>query len=41
LKGHAGPVYSANFSPDGDYILSASNDCTGSVNQMILIVGAL
>ena len=29
LKGHAGPVYSANFSPDGDYILSASNDCTG------------
>eukprot|EP00250_Pteridium_aquilinum_P012760 c20924_g1_i1 orf=85-2091(+) len=28
LKGHAGPVYSANFSPDGDYILSASNDCT-------------
>ncbi|MCO5597089.1 hypothetical protein L7F22_051163 [Adiantum nelumboides] len=28
LKGHAGPIYSASFSPDGDYILSASNDCT-------------
>lgn len=28
LQGHAGPVYAANFSPDGDYLLSASNDCT-------------
>eukprot|EP00252_Welwitschia_mirabilis_P003149 TRINITY_DN13239_c0_g1_i1.p1 TRINITY_DN13239_c0_g1~~TRINITY_DN13239_c0_g1_i1.p1 ORF type:complete len:659 (+),score=138.91 TRINITY_DN13239_c0_g1_i1:219-2195(+) len=28
LQGHAGPVYAANFSPDGEYILSASADST-------------
>ncbi|KAH9289526.1 hypothetical protein KI387_033643, partial [Taxus chinensis] len=28
LQGHAGPVYAANFSPEGDYILSASADNT-------------
>ncbi|CAM6105979.1 unnamed protein product [Calypogeia fissa] len=28
FKGHAGPVYAANFSPDGDFILSSSADCT-------------
>lgn len=28
LQGHAGPVYAANFSPEGDFILSASEDCT-------------
>uniref|UniRef100_A0A0D6R1S2 TFIID subunit TAF5 NTD2 domain-containing protein n=1 Tax=Araucaria cunninghamii TaxID=56994 RepID=A0A0D6R1S2_ARACU len=28
LRGHAGPVYAANFSPEGDYILSASADNT-------------
>jgi len=29
LQGHAGPVYAANLSPEGDFILSASEDCTG------------
>eukprot|EP01018_Ginkgo_biloba_P022054 Gb_03025 [translate_table: standard] len=33
LQGHAGPVYAANFSPEGDFILSASADCTGMVFQ--------
>ncbi|CAK9270407.1 unnamed protein product [Sphagnum jensenii] len=28
LQGHAGPVYAANFSPDNDYLLSCSGDCT-------------
>ncbi|KAG6544504.1 hypothetical protein Mapa_014142 [Marchantia paleacea] len=28
FKGHAGPVYAANFSPDGEYMLSASGDHT-------------
>ncbi|XP_057824333.1 transcription initiation factor TFIID subunit 5 isoform X2 [Cryptomeria japonica] len=28
LQGHAGPVYAANFSPEGEYILSASADNT-------------
>lgn len=28
LRGHAGPIYSANFSPLGDYLLSSSSDST-------------
>ncbi|MQL68586.1 hypothetical protein Taro_000811, partial [Colocasia esculenta] len=28
FQGHAGPVYSAAFSPQGDYILSSSSDST-------------
>ncbi|KAG5601582.1 hypothetical protein H5410_032952 [Solanum commersonii] len=28
LQGHSGPVYSASFSPDGDFLLSSSSDST-------------
>lgn len=28
FQGHSGPVYSASFSPLGDYILSCSADAT-------------
>lgn len=28
LLGHSGPVYSATFSPPGDYVLSSSADTT-------------
>ena len=31
LTGHAGPVYSALFSPCGCYILTASEDCTAKI----------
>jgi transcription initiation factor TFIID subunit 5 len=28
LQGHAGPVYAASFSPDSDFLLTSSADCT-------------
>lgn len=30
FQGHAGPIYSATFSPLGDFILSSSSDSTGT-----------
>lgn len=31
FQGHSGPVYSATFSPLGDFILSSSSDSTGKL----------
>lgn len=31
FRGHAGPVYSATFSPLGDFVLSSSSDSTSEV----------
>lgn len=38
LQGHAGPVYSATFSPLGDFILSSSSDST-SMSFVALLTG--
>lgn len=31
LLGHSGPVYACNFSPDNQYLISASEDNTGTL----------
>ena len=37
LRGHSGPVYSTTFTPDKNLCASASEDGTGSVDQIITI----
>jgi transcription initiation factor TFIID subunit 5 len=34
LIGHSGAVFSLDFSPDGDYLLSASEDKTGTPDKL-------
>lgn len=40
FQGHSGPVYSATFSPFGDFILSSSSDSTSmsSLASTLLLV---
>lgn len=38
FQGHSGPVYSASFSPLGDFILSSSADSTGAFLIIALMV---
>ena len=35
-RGHSGPVYSAAFSPFGDFLLSSSSDSTSMFNKFLL-----
>lgn len=37
-QGHSGPVYSASFSPWGDFLLSSSSDSTSMLHQKPLHV---
>ena len=39
LAGHSGPVFSAQFSPDGQSIVSASGDNTLRVWELRLVPG--
>lgn len=38
FQGHAGPVYSATFSPLGDFILSSSSDSTSMFSYKYFII---
>lgn len=36
LQGHSGPVYSATFSPLGDFVLSSSADSTSKLSWTVV-----
>jgi WD40 repeat protein len=35
FQGHSGPVYSAAFSPFGDFLLSSSSDLTSNTSHIL------
>ncbi|CAK9141199.1 unnamed protein product [Ilex paraguariensis] len=36
FQGHSGPVYSADFSPFGDFLLSSSSDSTSMFSSAVM-----